>query len=178
MSVKNFVFKVYNKMGFKNLFFLFVLIIYLVVLFVDLDNFVLAVKKAFNLFFSVLDVFFIVFCFMVLMGLFVKQKTMVKFFKSSKKFLNWIFVIGLGILSTGPIYMWYPLIEKFKKSGMKIRYQACLLYNRSVKIPLMYYFVLIFGFRVFLVMIVLQVVFSVINGFIVEFIVLRLEKNE
>ena len=73
-----------------------------------------------------------------------------------------------GIISTGPIYLWYPLLSDLKEKGMKDSFIAAFLYNRAVKIPLMPMMIFYFGIRFTVILTIYIVIFSMINGFCVE----------
>ncbi|MBW2122227.1 MAG: permease [Deltaproteobacteria bacterium] len=80
---------------------------------------------------------------------------------------GWLLAISGGIVSSGPIYMWYPLLSDLKERGMKESLIAAFLYNRSIKIPLLPMMVYYFGWPFTLVLSIYMVVFSVINGVVV-----------
>ncbi len=80
----------------------------------------------------------------------------------------WLFSIVGGILSSGPIYMWYPLLSSLKEKGLKDRYIATFLYNRGVKLPLLPLMIQYFGIYYVSLITILMVVFSVLNGIVTE----------
>ena len=77
-------------------------------------------------------------------------------------------MIVAGILSTGPIYVWYPLLAEFKEKGVGYGYMATFLYNRAIKIPLLPVAVLYFGIKYVVVLTALMVLFSVIQGVLID----------
>jgi len=89
---------------------------------------------------------------------------------------GWLIAIFGGILSTGPIYLWYPLLSDLKEKGMKDSFIATFLYNRAVKIPLMPMMIFYFGISFTAILTIYIVIFSIINGFCVD--KLLLEKRE
>lgn len=126
---------------------------------------------------QVVPVLFIVFLFMYLSNLFLSSKKVVRYLGSGSGWEGWFFAIIFGIMSSGPIYMWYPLLSDLKAKGMKNSLMAVFLYNRAVKIPLMPMILLYFGWPFLAVMTVLMIFFSVINGFIVGKLVPSKLKN-
>ncbi len=81
---------------------------------------------------------------------------------------GWLFAIVGGILSTGPIYMWYPLLADLRKRGLSWGQIAAFLYNRAVKIPLIPLMVSYFGWKYVLVLTLVMVAASVVEGLLVD----------
>jgi hypothetical protein len=79
-----------------------------------------------------------------------------------------LIAISGGILSTGPIYMWYPLLNDLQKQGMRPSLIAVFLYNRAVKIPLMPLIIIYFGWIYMIVLLVVMIVVSIAQGWITE----------
>lgn len=42
-----------------------------------------------------------------------------------------------GIISMGPVYIWYAMLSDFQKKGMRPALIAVFLYSRGIKIPLL-----------------------------------------
>ncbi len=72
-----------------------------------------------------------------------------------------------GILSMGPVYLWYPLIADLREKGLPASLAACFLYNRAVKLPLLPLLASYFGWVYALVLGIWTIIFSILNGLIV-----------
>ncbi len=81
---------------------------------------------------------------------------------------GWVFAIVGGILSTGPIYMWYPLLADLRKKGVSWGQIAAFLYNRAVKIPLLPLMISYFGWKYVLVLTLVMVAASIVEGILVD----------
>ena len=81
---------------------------------------------------------------------------------------GWLVAISGGIISSGPIYMWYPILSDLKERGMKDSLIAAFLYNRAVKIPLVPMMAYYFGWPFTLILYGYMILFSVVNGIVVE----------
>lgn len=114
-----------------------------------------------------LFVFLLIFAF----NLFVKPKTVTKYLGSEKGLTGWLVSIAGGIISMGAIYMWYPLLADLREKGMKDSLVVAFLYNRAIKIPLLPFLVHYFGLAFTIIMTVYMIIFSVINGFVVDKII-------
>lgn len=73
-----------------------------------------------------------------------------------------------GILSSGPIYVWYPLLAELQKKGMKTGHIAIFLYNRAIKLPLLPLFISYFGIMYAIAVFVSVFLASLLNGYLVE----------
>ncbi len=112
---------------------------------------------------NLIPVFVFVFVLMSLVNFFVSKKTVLSFISSSHK-RKWIFSALAGILSTGPIFMWYPFLQQLKEKGFNEGLIAVFLYNRAIKIPLIPLAVFYFGLKFVLILAFVMVLFSIVQG--------------
>ena len=76
--------------------------------------------------------------------------------------------VAAGIISTGPIYAWYPLLKDLKEKGAGDSSIAIFLYNRAVKPFLLPVMVTYFGWLYVVTLIILTILASVVIGFSVS----------
>jgi len=117
---------------------------------------------------KIVPILALVFIFMLLSNLFLNTKKVVKYVGYKSGIKGWLISIAGGILSSGPIYVWYPLLGNLQKKGMKNSLIVTFLYNRAVKIPLIPVMIYYFGVLFTLVLTIYMIIFSILNGFIVE----------
>jgi len=110
----------------------------------------------------------VVFVVMLLTNLFFDNKIVFRFLGKGSGFRGWTVAIVGGIVSSGPIYMWYPLLSDLKEKGMRDCLIATFLYTRAIKIPLLPMMVHYFGWDFTLALSIYMVLFSVVNGVIVQ----------
>lgn len=123
------------------------------------------IKKAISMINTILPALILVFIFLVLTNYFINKKIILKYFKSKK---SWpIAVIG-GILSSGPIYMWYPLLSELQEKGLKNGFIATFLYNRAIKLPLLPLMISYFGIIYVLVLTFVMISVSILQGVIIN----------
>jgi len=72
------------------------------------------------------------------------------------------------VLSTGPIYMWYPLLADLKNKGLSYGLIACFLYNRGIKITLLPIAIFYFGWKYVLVLSLAMIFVSIIQGILLN----------
>ncbi len=73
-----------------------------------------------------------------------------------------------GIISTGPIYAWYPLLKDLKEKGASYSSVAIFLNNRAVKpflLPLMVFY---FGWIFTVALTVLTILFAIATGYVIQ----------
>lgn len=81
---------------------------------------------------------------------------------------GWLIAISAGVVSVGPTYVWYTLVRELQEKGMRSALAAGFLYSRAVKPPLLPVMVYYFGLSYVVVLTLYLLVFSVLNGLIVE----------
>ena len=120
-----------------------------------------ALETSKNIFLKILPALGIIFAVMILVNYFLDKKTIKKYLGVSSGPKRWLIAIVSGVISTGPIYAWYPLLNDLRKKGLDYGFIATFLYNRAVKIPLLplliYYFSPLFTGVLLGVMIVVSV---------------------
>jgi uncharacterized membrane protein YraQ (UPF0718 family) len=104
------------------------------------------------------------------------SKRITKILGAESGIKGYVLSVIFGILSTGPIYMWYPLLSDLREKGVKNSLIVIFLYNRAVKIPLLPMMIYYFGSLFVLVLTIYMIVFSIINGLIVEKLLLTQKK--
>ena len=144
-----------------------VAIVYLALFFIQQRIFFASVNFYSKILLRIIPVFAAVFLLMALTNYFIDQKFVLRYF-SKKGVKKWIFIAISGILSSGPIYMWYPLLAEWKKKGLNYGLIACFLYNRAVKIPLIPAAVFYFGWQYIIVLTGVMVLASILQGIIIN----------
>jgi uncharacterized membrane protein YraQ (UPF0718 family) len=117
---------------------------------------------------KVIPILFFVFALIFAFNLFINPKVVAKYLGTERGFTGWLVSIVGGIISMGAIYMWYPLLKDLREKGMKDSLIVAFLYNRSIKIPLLPFLVHYFGFVFTVVITLYTIIFSIINGFLVD----------
>jgi len=110
----------------------------------------------------------LVFVFLFLANLFLSPEKINHLVGKKSGITGWLIAILGGILSMGPIYMWYPLLAEFKAKGTRNALIAAFLYNRSIKLPLAPMMIYFFGWAYFIILSIYMIIFSIINGWLVE----------
>jgi len=126
---------------------------------------------------KVIPILVFVFVLIFLFNLWLKPELVVKYLSKQSGIKGWLLVIGAGMISMGAIYMWYPLLSDLKEKGMDNSLIATFLYNRAIKLQLLPFLIYYFGWTFTIIMTVYMIIFSVINGWVVDILV-DLSKKE
>jgi uncharacterized membrane protein YraQ (UPF0718 family) len=122
----------------------------------------------FNTLKKIAPVFILVFAIMFITNYFITPKWLVKHLGKDSSIKSWFIAIVTGIISTGPIYMWYPLLSGLKEHGVRKGLIATFLYARAIKPALIPLMILYFGLAFTITLTVIMVPFSIIQGKILE----------
>ncbi|MBD3360593.1 permease [Candidatus Peregrinibacteria bacterium] len=122
----------------------------------------------FELIKKILPILLIVFLLIFISNLILDSKRIVKFLGREAGFKGYLFSVIFGIISTGPIYMWYPLLADIKEKGVRDSFIVTFLYNRAVKIPILPMMIYYFGVKFVIVLTIYMIIFSILNGIAVE----------
>lgn len=120
---------------------------------------------------KVILVLLFVFALLVVLNYVIRPKMIVKHLGKDAGAKGWLWSLVGGIISTGPIYLWYPLLNEMQKHGVRNGYVATFLYNRAIKPALLPLFIMYFGILYTVVLTIVMLIASVIQGYIVEKIV-------
>ncbi|MCK4649795.1 hypothetical protein KAT36_01045 [Candidatus Pacearchaeota archaeon] len=144
-----------------------ILLIYLLLFIFRKDLFSSSMNFFYNILLKIIPIFILVFVLMSLSNYFITPKFVMKHLRE-KGIKKWFFTIIGGILSTGPIYMWYPLLADLKNKGLSYGLIACFLYNRAIKIPLLPIAIFYFGWKYILILSFVMIIASIIQGILIN----------
>ena len=117
--------------------------------------------------YKVIPIFILVFILMGFVNYFITPEFIMKHLKE-RGIKKWFYVIAGGILSTGPIYMWYPLLSDLKNKGLNYGLISCFLYNCAIKIPLLPLAIIYFNWQYVLILTFVMIFVSVIQGILIN----------
>jgi len=158
-----------KKKNFGNWLFLVVLLIGFVFIYVlDTEKAMLILQKFKKITLQIIPVLVLVYLVLLLTNYFVSNEFIKKYMGEHTGVKIWIFAIISGILSIGPIYMWYPLMKNLQEKGVQNKYLVTFLYNRAIKLQWLPILIAYYGFKYSLVLLVVMTIFSIPQGIITE----------
>jgi len=154
--------------GFK--FILIVLFLYVLIFLFDFSHFSLINTIFIRIVLNLLPLFGLIMILMPLFNIIINKKTIKSNLRTANSIKLWIFSIIGGILSTGPVYIWYPLLSDLRDKGLKYRYIVAFIYNRAIKLPLIPVLIYYLNAKLVLILFLIMIIFSVIDGLVVEWL--------
>ncbi|MCD4704657.1 hypothetical protein K8R66_01120 [bacterium] len=113
---------------------------------------------------SILGAFILIFIFNYILS----NKKIKQYLIGKVTWKKYFLIVILGILSSGPIYAWYPFLADLKEQGFKNGLISIFLYNRAIKLPFIPMIAYYFSLKFVILMTALMIIFSVINGIIID----------
>ena len=159
--------KIVVKIGLNWVFLIAVFLLYIGAFIFNTSLFFKSLLHFKEIFLEVIPVLITIFLLTFLANLWLGGKKTNKMLSGKTGVITYISAVFLGILSSGPIYMWYPLLSELKEKGLKNSLITIFLYNRAVKLPLMPMIVHYFGLQFLFVTTFFMIIFSLINGYLV-----------
>jgi hypothetical protein len=157
----------FKKIPFSWMFFIIICIGYFLLFILNSANFFLSLKLFSEIFYKLIPTLFLIFFLLIFFNYFASRKFILSFIHK-KGIKKWFFMILAGILSVGPIYMWYPLLSDLKSKGLSYGFISCFLYNRSIKLPLLPLFLIYFSWVYILILGLVIIFASIIQAVIID----------
>ena len=120
---------------------------------------------------KIIPILIIVIIFMGLSNYFLNPKKVTKYVGEGSGIKGYLIAITTGIISHGPIYVWYDLLANLKQKGMKNGLIAVFLYNRAIKIPLLPMLIYYFGLKYSITLLITMMIASIIQAKIIDTII-------
>jgi uncharacterized membrane protein YraQ (UPF0718 family) len=156
-------------MKFKGIKFLFfIILIYTILFFLDYENSILALKKSQTIIQKIAPIFIVIIILTALINFFLKPKQIIKHFGKDSGIKGIFYAIVGGILSHGPMYVWYGMLEDMRKHGLKDSLIATFLYARAIKLPLLPFMIELFGITFTIVITIYTLIAAVMQGKVIE----------
>lgn len=148
----------------------FIIVLYLLVFVLAPVNAKKALQASWHMLVQIFPALLVIILFMALMNYLVNPKTVSKYVGKGSGIKGWVLAIFTGVVSHGPIYVWYPLLRDLRSQGMRSGLIAVFLYNRAIKIPLLPLMVHYFGIPFVVILTTSMIIGSIAEGQIVEMI--------
>jgi uncharacterized membrane protein YraQ (UPF0718 family) len=159
--------QIIEKVGLSKIFFIIVVVIYIGIFVSNNLLFFNSLEQLWKIVINIYWVIILVFVVTFVINLFLNEKKIVTYVGKESGWKGWVIASMAGLISHGPIYLWFPLLSDLKEKGMRDELIATFLYNRAIKIPLLPLMIFYFGFVFTIVLTIYMIIFSIINGMIV-----------
>jgi uncharacterized membrane protein YraQ (UPF0718 family) len=145
-----------------------VVVLYAVLFFLKPDVTLKALDESLEVLKMIVPILLIVFFLMALLNTFIDEKAISKHLGEESGAKGWLLALLGGILSHGPGYVWYPLLQNLREQGAKDGLVIAFIYARAIKIPWLPLMVSYFGWAFTLVYTFYVVLGAYVQGMIVE----------
>ena len=164
-----------TKKSSKNIYYsisflILVIILYIVLYFLKSEKIINSLSASKDIFVNIIPVLFLVIFLMGISNYLLTPKKVSKYLGIKSGFKGWFLSALFGIISHGPIYVWYPFLKDLKEHGMRTGLVAVFLYNRAIKIPLLPIMIFYFGVYFVIILYIYMIVASLFQGKIIEII--------
>ncbi|MEN8200472.1 MAG: permease [Thermodesulfobacteriota bacterium] len=118
-------------------FFGIVLSLYIILFLINSQSAQLALQKSSTVLLKILPIFTLVILFTALLNFFIQPKQIARHLGHDSGAKGWLWALVSGVISHGPMYAWYPLLEDLRSHGMKDELIVVFFASRAIKIPLL-----------------------------------------
>jgi uncharacterized membrane protein YraQ (UPF0718 family) len=125
-----------------------------------------SLKASFDVLKMIAPILLIVFFLMALLNTFIDEKSIAKHLGEDSGAKGWGIALFGGILSHGPGYIWYPMLQELREKGALDGLIVAFLYARSIKLPWLPLMISYFGLSFTLVLSFYVVLGAFIQGLI------------
>ncbi|MCA1764805.1 MAG: hypothetical protein LC633_00875 [Desulfobulbaceae bacterium] len=120
---------------------------------------------------KVAPVLALVFVVLLLTNIFLNPERIHRHLGRESGLKGWLYAVAAGLVISGPPYLLFPMLGELKRHGARNALLAAILYNRNVKIHFLPAIVYYFGLRYTVVLSFYIILFSLINGKLVELLI-------
>jgi len=149
-------------------FLLIVLSLYIILFLVNSQSAQGALQKSSIVLLKILPILILVILFTALLNFFIQPKQIAKHLGQDSGARGWLWALASGVISHGPMYAWYPLMEDLRKHGMRDGLLVVFFASRTIKIPLLPIMIDYFGWIFTLVLSFYILVGALVQGWILE----------
>ena len=114
-----------------------VIITYIVLAFFNPSKTLMALDAAFHVFLRILPIITAVIILLGVFNYFFDAKKFSQKLQKGSGLKGWFFALIGGIISHGPVYVWYPLLTDIRSNGVRDGLIVAFIYSRSIKVPML-----------------------------------------
>ncbi len=108
-----------------------------------------------------------------LIHLFIDPKSLAKHLGEESGVKGWVIALSAGVVSHGPMYAWYPMIQGLREKGARDGLIIAFFYARAVKVALLPMMVAYFGLTFTVVLTVLTLLAAWGQGVVMDRVMRR-----
>lgn len=148
--------------------FLAVLVIYAILFLAGNEKVVPAMQKSGTILMKILPILVVIILLTALLNYLLQPKQIVKHLGHESGAKAWLWALTAGVVSHGPMYAWYSLIEDLRSHGMRDGLIVVFFASRTIKLPLLPIMIDYFGWIFTVVVSLYLLIGALIQGFFLE----------
>jgi len=160
-----------NKSGIVML--ILVIFLYVALYFFHPQKTLHALDASLDVLKMIAPILLIVFFLMALLNSFIDEKSIAKHLGEDSGVKGWLIALVGGILSHGPGYIWYPMLQELREKGALDGLIVAFIYARSIKLPWLPLMISYFGITFTIVLSAYVILAAIIQGLITNKILQR-----
>lgn len=145
-----------------------VLAVYGILFFVNSEAAILSLGKSWAILMKILPIFAVVILFTALLNYLIQPKQIARHLGDESGARGWFWALAAGVISHGPMYAWYPLIEDLRRHGLRDGLIVTFFYSRAMKIPLLPLMIDYFGWIFTLALALYIIIGSLVQGWCLQ----------
>lgn len=145
-----------------------VIFLYGVIFIISGETAQLALQKSGAILIKILPIFVVVILFTALLNYFLQPRQVASHLGRESGAGGWLWALVAGVISHGPMYAWYPLLEDLRSHGMRDGLIVAFFASRAIKVPLLPMMIDYFGWSFTLILSFYILIGALIQGWILE----------
>ena len=160
-----------KKIQFKGVKFLIgVMTIYIFLAFFDFDGILNSLSISIHILRDIWPLFLFIIALTTLINYYLKPHLIRKHIGEDSGTKGVIYALLGGIISHGPMYAWYGLLEELREKGAKDQLLIIFLYSRAIKIPMIPFSIAIFGTAFTIIISIYILLFALLQGILYNYL--------
>ncbi len=128
----------------------------------------LAFRKSGLVLLKILPIIAVVILFTGLLNYFLQPRQIAGHLGRESGARGWLWALAAGVISHGPMYAWYPLLEDLRSHGMRDGLIVVFFFARAIKIPLLPMMIDYFGWGFTLLLSLYILLGALVQGWLLE----------
>ena len=137
---------------------------------VNVSKAVSALQKSGMVLLKLLPIFAAVILLISVINYFLHAEKIVKYLGAESGLKGWLLALFAGVISHGPMYAWYPMLEDLRSHGGRDGLIAVFFYARCIKVPLLPMMIDYFGVLFTLVLSCYILIGALLQGWMLEWL--------
>jgi uncharacterized membrane protein YraQ (UPF0718 family) len=147
-----------------------VAILYVLAFFIRADKAMASLQAFGHVLATLVPILLIVWVMTALINHFFSQDDLARHLGEESGIKGWVIALGAGVISHGPMYAWYPMIQNLREQGARDGLIIAFFYARAVKVALLPMMVVYFGLTFTMTLTILTLIAAWLQGAVMNFI--------